>query len=219
MIDWTNDQAAGCWHDWKREPLINDGIVGHWLDLDEPEIYDPGAWYAGILGDYKPLQRESDVHNLYNLLWMRSRRDELIVRVYADSKPSFFTLFEDDGETIAYQAGEVRTTLLSQQQAGDRVTVHVEGAQGTFAGALARRDNVVKLVVRDGVSVARVTLNGTLLDRYDTQAAFDAAPSGWYDAGNYLVVAKSGEMDVSADKAFGFGFGPAIYMPIIRNGG
>lgn len=475
MIDWTNDEAAAFWHDWKREPLINDGIVGHWLDLGEPEIYDPGAWYAGIPGDYKPLQREADVHNLYNLLWIRSvyegylrngraqrpfmlsrsgapgsqrygasiwsadiganlsslathmntqlhmsmsgidyygtniggfhrealdgdvdemytqwfangaafevpvrphvvnlcnceeaapdrigdlqsnlenlrqryelipylyslahraylygepvvpplvyyyqsdpevrkmghekllgrdllvaamaahgekkrsvylpagdwidyrtnewyhsagewlgpfpayvdgtfklptfaragailpqmyvddktmnvlgkrtdgsRRDELIVRVYADSRPSFFTLFEDDGETIAYQAGEVRTTLLSQQQAGDRVTVHIEGAQGTFSGAPTRRDNVVKLVIRDGVSVARVTLNGTLLDRYDTQAAFDAAPSGWYDAGNHLVVAKSGEMDVSAAKAFDFGFGPAIYMPIVRNGG
>lgn len=72
MVDWTNPAAGAFWHDWKRQPLIEAGVVGHWTDLGEPEMFDPNAWYAGLTGDYAPLNRQADVHNLYNLLWSES---------------------------------------------------------------------------------------------------------------------------------------------------
>ncbi|HZU86611.1 MAG TPA: TIM-barrel domain-containing protein, partial [Anaerolineaceae bacterium] len=68
MIDWTNPAAGVYWHDTKRQPLIDAGLVGHWTDLGEPELYDPQGWYAGINGQ----NLERDVHNLYNLMWAQS---------------------------------------------------------------------------------------------------------------------------------------------------
>jgi alpha-glucosidase len=49
MIDWTQDAAGDYWHDLKRQPLIADGVIGHWIDLGEPEMYDPNDWTAGVL--------------------------------------------------------------------------------------------------------------------------------------------------------------------------
>jgi alpha-glucosidase len=482
MIDWSNDAAGAYWHDWKREPLIDDGAIGHWTDLGEPQMYNDWAWYRGLPGDHQPLHRHPDVHNLYNLKWSQSiyegyarngraqrpyilsrsgapgsqrygvsmwsadigsnlsslathmnvqmhmsmsgidyfaadiggfhrdaldgdldemytqwfangmafdiparphvqnlcncretapdrvghvpsnlenlrqryalspylyslahratlygepvipplvyyyqsdpnvrgmgdekllgrdllvaavaahgettrhvylpagewinyhtheryhssgqwygpipayqdgrfvlptfaragaiipqmyvddktmnvmglrsdgsRRDELIVSVYADELLSGFTLYEDDGRTVAYQDGAVRTTPLSQVQAGDVVTVTVGGAVGTYAGASARRDNVVKLAIDQTKVVTEVTMNGVHLPRHDGQAAFDAAYTGWYSAGNGLVLAKSGRTSVITPKRFVFRlespnyvFDHSIYVPLVLSAG
>ncbi len=65
MIDWTNTGVWDFWHQMKRVPLINQGIMGHWLDLGEPEIWSSDAHYA--VGPLDP-----DVHNIYNLRWIQS---------------------------------------------------------------------------------------------------------------------------------------------------
>jgi alpha-glucosidase len=132
-----------------------------------------------------------------------SSRSELIVRVYAAAMPSGFTLFEDDGETIAYQQGQVRTTQLSQQRTGDTATVTVAAAAGTFAGAAVSRANVVELVA-EAVKASAVTLNGQTLTQRATRADFDAAASGWFNAGSGLILAKSAPLGVGAAKVFDF---------------
>ena len=70
MLDWTNNAAGDFWHDSKRQPLIDMGVLGHWTDLGEPEVYDPTGWYAGFpaLG----LHAQRDIHNLYNFAWLES---------------------------------------------------------------------------------------------------------------------------------------------------
>ena len=75
MIDWTNPEGGDFWHDWKRQALIEDGIMGHWTDLGEPEMYDENSWYYGFpsLGKHS----HDDIHNAFNLLWSAS-----IVRGY-----------------------------------------------------------------------------------------------------------------------------------------
>lgn len=75
MLDWTNPEAGAFWHDWKREPLIKAGVIGHWTDLGEPEMYDATSWYSGITNDYLPLNKHADIHNLFNLLWSQSIYD------------------------------------------------------------------------------------------------------------------------------------------------
>jgi alpha-glucosidase len=69
MIDWTQPTAADYWHDTKRDPLIDDGLVGHWLDLGEPEMYNAGDWVQGVEAGKHD---HADYHNLYNLLWADS---------------------------------------------------------------------------------------------------------------------------------------------------
>lgn len=75
MIDWSNPAAGDAWHDWKRKPLVDMGVVGHWTDLGEPEQFDPAARYHGFAGIG---QDAAAVHNLYNLAWAES-----IARGYA----------------------------------------------------------------------------------------------------------------------------------------
>ncbi|HRJ53259.1 MAG TPA: glycoside hydrolase family 31 protein [Candidatus Thiothrix moscowensis] len=69
MIDWSNPATGAFWHDWKRQPLVEMGILGHWTDLGEPMDYAADGVYHG----YSPGKTShADVHNLYNLLWHRS---------------------------------------------------------------------------------------------------------------------------------------------------
>jgi|GEM_PF-304403 len=194
--------------------------AGRWVD------YHTGTWYESAGEEFGPfplypagvfrlptfaragailpeMYVDDQTMNVFGRRLDGSVRDELIVRVYADEQPSQFTLYEDDGTTTAYQQGAVRTTLLSQQQSGQEVVVTIAAANGTYAGAPDRRDNVVWLYV-EGHDVGGVTLNGAALPRLDSRAAFEAAPSGWYSAGDGLVLARSGAHDVGQAKEFRF---------------
>lgn len=148
--------------------------------------------------------------------------DELLVSVYADQTPSDFTLYEDDGLTLNYDEEgrplyHYRKTTLRQQQDNNTVTVTIEPAvnqkgnqEGAepFPGASERRSNVVKLIVNQAQATA-VSLNGTPLTKYDSQDAFEAADSGWYNAGHNLILAKSSRMDIyQATKTFSFALQP-----------
>jgi alpha-glucosidase len=135
-----------------------------------------------------------------------STRNELIARVYSSTTSSDFTLYEDDGETTGYQGGSVRTTLLSQARSGSTATVTIGASVGSYTNAPTSRANVVELVV-ENTQASAVTLNGSALTQYSTKATFDAASSGWYNAGGNLIVAKSGSLAVSGAKTFVFTLG------------
>lgn len=132
-----------------------------------------------------------------------SQRDELIVRVYASPQRSEFVLYEDDGATIAYQKGEVRTTVISQQQIDAQVAVTISAASGTYQGALAKRDNVVRLVVNSRAAGA-VALNGAPLIQLANRAEVDEASSGWANESQNVIVAKCGSLEVGVAKVFEF---------------
>ena len=70
MLDWTNDAATDFWFDYRRLPLILDGVMGHWTDLGEPEDFDPEAWYHGLAG--LGGNAHADVCNYYNFKWLES---------------------------------------------------------------------------------------------------------------------------------------------------
>lgn len=55
-----------------------------------------------------------------------------------------------------------------------------------------------------------MTLNGSALTQYPNKAAFDAATSGWYNAGGNQVVAKSASLSVGSAKTFAFTLGQAV---------
>ena len=134
-----------------------------------------------------------------------SRRDELVVRVYADEQPTRFTLYEDDGATTAYQHGAVRTTEIAQQRTGAAVRVVIGQATGDYDGALQRRDNIVELGARgvQGNAPSVVTLNGQVLPRAQSPADFDSAETGvWYASEDGLILMRSGTLDVSQRKVF-----------------
>jgi alpha-glucosidase len=137
-----------------------------------------------------------------------STRNELITRVYAAPTTTNFTLYEDDGESIGYQSGAVRTTAISQQRSGNTATVTIGAASGSYGGAPSSRANVVELVT-ENTQASAVTLNGLTLTQHANKAAFDTASSGWYNAGGNLIVAKSANVSVTGAKTFVFTLGQA----------
>lgn len=71
MIDWSSDSCADYWHALKRRPLVDDGVLGHWCDLGEPEMFSAKSFYARGAHD--------EVHNLFTFYWLES-----IARGYAN---------------------------------------------------------------------------------------------------------------------------------------
>ena len=71
LIDWSNGDAGTYWHDWKRQPLVDLGVLGHWTDLGEPEMFNAWAVYRGF-PEIGGKNRQADVHNVYNLLWHKT---------------------------------------------------------------------------------------------------------------------------------------------------
>ncbi|MCB1197203.1 MAG: DUF5110 domain-containing protein [Deltaproteobacteria bacterium] len=69
MLDFTNPKIAKAWFDWKRAPLIKEGILGFWTDLGEPEQY------IEDIATYDGGKNHAQVHNLYNFLWNESIYD------------------------------------------------------------------------------------------------------------------------------------------------
>jgi alpha-glucosidase len=195
---------------------------GEWINYHTNERFAGGQWHQNlplyVNGEFRlpafaragaiipKMHVDDETMNVTGRRLDTSVRDELITRVYADASPSSFTLYEDDGATTGYQDGAVRTTELSQQLSGSTATVTVGASAGTYPGAASSRDAVVELVV-DDTQASAVTLNGSPLTQHANQAAFDAASSGWYNAGGNLVVAKSGSLGVGAAKTFQFTLG------------
>jgi alpha-glucosidase len=193
--------------------------AGSWYDFHTNAPVQGGTWLRGV-----PLYRDSlfrlplyaragailprmhvdeQTMNVLGRRSDRSTRDELIARVYPHTQATSFTLYEDDGETIAYLDGALATTAISQRRVGGRTVVHIGARQGSYEGARSRRDNVVELVAgRGGVRAVRV--NGTALTRRATRQELDGAGTGWMDAGDGVVIARSGEMPVDAPTRFEF---------------
>jgi alpha-glucosidase len=128
---------------------------------------------------------------------------ELRLKVFAGDAPSAFTLYEDDGVTLDYLAGQVRETRLEQLPEGDAVRVTVHPAQGSFHGAVSARANVIELVL-EGREATGVELNGSALPQLASVSAFGAGEAGWYNAGTNLVRVRTPVLPVSDSKALRF---------------
>lgn len=136
---------------------------------------------------------------------------ELVVQAYAGT--GAFTLYEDDGESLSYDAASrpkyvYRTTPLRQNAVGPNVQ-RVEIGPASFvngsaiAGMPSSRSNLVRLTV-DGKEAVSVTLDGALLTQRPTLAALEAATSGWCNSGPNTIHVKSPSKPVAAAKVFDF---------------
>ncbi|NEO97568.1 MAG: DUF5110 domain-containing protein [Symploca sp. SIO2E9] len=145
--------------------------------------------------------------------------DELVVRVYADPTASNFTLYEDDGQTLSYDANgrpvyQYRTTELKQQQVdANTVKVTIEAAanvngNSSFPGAITSRHNVVRLAVENKQATG-VSLNGVSLPQLNSLEEFEGASQGWLNLGDNIILAKSGSESVDTAKTFTFNLAAA----------
>lgn len=204
---------AGRWIDYHTNEWIES--AGKWV-RDYPEYLNgtfrlPAFARAGAI---LPMMYVDDqTKDVFGHRTDGTTRDELIVKVYAGETATAFTLYEDDGTTLSYDPDSerpvytYRTTALSQQKQGTAVRVTIDSSQGTYNGAPAARDNVVRLIVQDAEGTA-VTLNGQSLPRLKSKTEFEAASSGWYNEARNVIAARSGPRNVGDRKLFQFSLQP-----------
>lgn len=77
MIDYTNPAAGAFIHQIKRKPLSELGIIGHWTDLGEPEVFRKKLKSRRGKTTYStPLyfgdKEQLEVNNIFALSWARS---------------------------------------------------------------------------------------------------------------------------------------------------
>jgi len=115
MLDWSDQQGSAYWHDLKREPLIDAGVIGHWTDLGEPELYSLISWYTGAPEQYGVSHIHPDAHNLYNFYWSQSIYDGYL-RNNHDQRPFILSRSGAPGSQrfgVAMWSGDVGSNLTS----------------------------------------------------------------------------------------------------------
>ncbi len=202
---------AGTWVDFRTQEWLDS--AGGWISApvrSDGLIQVPLYARAGAIIPEMYVDEET-----MNALGRRrdgSTHDELMARVYADEQRTDFTLYEDDGATVAYERGEVRTTEISQQRVGGTVSITIAASVGQYAGAPTVRDNVIELAGRalPDAGPRSVALDGLILKRVASQSAFAASSTGaWYAPGNGLLLLRSGRIGVDVPKTFRVDLDPA----------
>lgn len=128
---------AGTWINYHSNEWFTSN--GEWLD-DVPVYRDglftlPAFAKAGAI--IPQMYVDANTKDIFgNRKNGASVRDELVVKVYADSTSSSFILYEDDGTTLSYDTDQrpvydTRTTLISQQLNGSAQSVTIQAASGT----------------------------------------------------------------------------------------
>jgi len=123
-----------------------------------------------------------------------ARNDTLIVRVYPDGGESHFTLYEDDGvsvnrwETFPHQEYDVRTTEITQRTEGDKIAVEIAQAAGHYKGEVTRRQNEIRLVLKNRQQAIRVTFKGQELPKIANSDDRNDTLQGWYQQGLEVFV-------------------------------
>lgn len=164
MIDWTNRDASVYWHETARTPLIDDGLLGHWTDLGEPEIFNPDVWYADTVKGGR--HQHGQIHNLYNFYWTQSIFDG-----YRRSQP------------------QARPWILSRSgTAGSQRfgTAIWSGDIGTNSRSLAAHWQTQMHMSLSGIDYYGSDIGGFHRDDSMSQAELDALYSLWLAGGALL---------------------------------
>ena len=83
--------------------------------------------------------------------------ETISLNIYPADSQTVYTLYEDDGETLAYQKGECALTEVACVREGKKVRLCVGERQGHYDGMPEKRDYIVNL---HQARVLGVSLNG-----------------------------------------------------------
>lgn len=193
---------AGNWLDWHNQRWI--ASSGQSLNLSGsfnglttlPLLAKEGAIIPMMYVDDQTM-------NLKGQRADHSSHSELLLRVLASSSASQFTLYEDDGQSMAYQSGAVAETLISQQASDGDYLVTIAPTTGSYTGMPGSRPYQLELFARNG-AIAKVYLNDIALPIASSQTEYDSLPQAALklDGGHWL--AKSDNLSLSSAKAFRF---------------
>jgi len=170
---WTYLPEGTAWYYWYNDERM-DG--GNWVRTDAPlgtlplfvrdgAILPMGPWMYHA-NEYQP--EYIDYH-----VWPKA---------YSE-----FTLYEDDGETLDYLAGEYATTRLISQERENGWTFSILPREGSYDPGR----EVAVVYAHDLDLVTAVHLNGENLSKYGDEPSLHANARGWmYDPARRLLIVK-----------------------------
>ena len=120
--------------------------------------------------------------------------DVLTLKVYAGADGDF-TLYEDEGDNLNYQADKYTLTNISYNDTHKKLTI--AAPQGSYVGALQKR--TYDIVLYNATTPIQVLLNGTALNNIAPNSG-----EGWW-VNNKIVYVHINETSVNEDKIISFG--------------
>ena len=103
--------------------------------------------------------------------------ETLIVEIYRGGDRSF-TLYEDDGESTAYQNGSYAETRFEVSANAELLSCVIGATRSSFTGP--RTDRTIVLNVHQQSSVREVNVDGMPLPPMQDVESMNGAPAGWY---------------------------------------
>lgn len=193
---------AGNWLDWHNQTWIKssgqsfvlNGLYNGVTTL--PLLAKEGAIIPMMYVDDKTI-------NLKGQRSDKSTRNELLVRVVAGTGSSEFSLYEDDGSSMAYQTGSVATTLIRQQVSAGEYQVSIAPSSGSYSGMPDSRSNQIELFALDA-AIKSVSLNNQPLALAASLSEYNALSQGAYKMAGGHWLAKSPAMALTEEKLFRF---------------
>lgn len=123
-----------------------------WVDYWSKEVYKGGGIINYNTEDVEKLplfiKAGAIVPKTLERYWIDEERqeEELILEIYPSKQKTSFTLYEDDGKTIAYQNGAYSNIVISQQETNNgELIINISKAKGKFKNKLSLRTWHVKV--------------------------------------------------------------------------
>ncbi|MDO5462673.1 MAG: glycoside hydrolase family 31 protein [bacterium] len=171
---------------WKKDIYLPEGT---WVDYNDGRRIDGPVTipaYPIDLGKLPIFVKAGSILPMYpQMLSMGEKApDPLTFDIYPKGEASF-TVYEDDGETRAYQKGEYSKQLVEcsapeVEGTGD-ITVRVNPAVGDFKGMLKQRIYAFEIHMR--TKPTQVFIDGEEMLELDDLSVYEHARQGWrYDA-------------------------------------
>jgi len=181
-------------------PVLEDGVrtvdvplpSGDWLDIHSNAIVEGGE----TVQMDAPLDRIPVLIREGSIVPMRpvaphtaaQPRDTLMLKVVPGPDAASFTLYEDDGESMAYTEGAYALTSITQSMSeaageanGQDLVITIGAAAGSYDGMPAER-TVRASIARVDRAPDSVTVNGEPLRRRSDEAAVQRMGGYSYDA-------------------------------------
>jgi alpha-glucosidase (family GH31 glycosyl hydrolase) len=175
--------------------------AGEWVDYWTKKKYDGG----NTITVDAPLERLPLFVKSGAILPMQNAhrstshtsQDTLTLEIYpADS--SSFSLYEDDGKTLAYSRGEFGVTTLTCKSDSGLISVVCGKATGKYQGKPLDRLYVMQmqqiLAAPDSIKHEKEKFS-----QYQTRAALEASGAGWWHDPTHKVLTVQKKVDTSAD--------------------
>lgn len=117
--------------------------------------------------------------------------EELTLAVYPGADSTTYELYEDDGESRAFERGAFATTIFTAESAGNGLVVTIGATTGTFAGQAAERSYRVE--ARLPKRPRTVQVEGAALTARRSLEGLNRADTGWwYDQKRKVLHVKLG---------------------------